>query len=798
MNNNKSAEKIEEGSTTLSGKTILVIDACLPQYDKDSGSNRMLHLLRMFKRLGYQVIFFPDNGKANEPYFTLLKELSIEVIYRPGRSGTWKNALKQCLTRVDICWLSRPDLNEKYSYIFDINPKIKWIYDSLDLHYVRLGREAKLLEDAHKRMKVQKQANTFEKLEISLAKRADVTIAITATEEEELNRRGARNVKVVPNIHVSQAGSNTFAKREGIMFIGGFAHLPNVDAVIWLVNEIMPVVWQALPGTKVYLVGSNPPPEVAALANELVIVTGYINDVSSYFNNSRLFVAPLRYGAGMKGKIGQALEYALPIVSTTIGTEGMNLQDGIHVLEANTVGALQQSIMDLYTNEELWEKLQGNSRSALKPLLYDHQEENVKEILSSLFKPYKLTIITVVQNAEATLQDLIDSVATYKTPEVEFLVWDGQSTDRTLQILEQNSKVVDHYVSLSDSGIYDAVNKAIQLANGEFYLFMGADDLLSEGFRQMLPILKDDKTIYYGGVYMDSTRVSKPYSAYRLTKEHICHQGIIYPRAVFEKYTYDTKYQVFADYLLNLQCWTDPDFKQHYEDLIIAKFSAGGFSDIHQDVNFARDKEALFKQLLNPWDYLRYLRRKLGYGGLLSEVLGGLKPYTLPKKDSARLSIMFVNEDFSTNHQAINPHRTYEMIEMLCRMDYEVIFLTPYPYFQNLQLEHLQSLGVKFVEASISPRSLEPFLNQVEIIWFLGYQNNRRVLKSIKRKRHIKSIFDVSGLPAPEEKTLVLAKQSHVTITETPEWEAQLTSRNLFHIYRPDMAALKMMFNHLR
>jgi hypothetical protein len=797
MNRNNSAENNHDRKSARN-KTILVIDACLPQYDKDSGSNRMQHLLRMFRNLGYNVLFFPDNGKPTEPYFTLLKDLGIEVIYKSRSSRTWQKELKQCLHRVDICWLSRPDLNEKYSYIFHINPTIKWIYDSVDLHYVRLGREVHLLTDERMRLRLQTRADAFEKLEVSLAKRADVTIAITTTEADELARRGARLVKVVPNIHVAQESTNTFEQRTGIMFIGGFAHQPNIDAVEWLIKDIMPSVWKALPDVKVYLVGSNPTQEVCSLANAQVIVTGYVHDVSSYFNDSRIFVAPLRYGAGMKGKIGQALEYALPVVSTKIGTEGMNLQHGTHVIEAMTIPELQHSILELYTNKALWNKLHANALSALHPLLFDIQQQNVQKILESLYRPYKVTIITVVKNGEATLQELIDSVEKHKTFEVEFLIFDGQSTDGSLHIVERNSHVVDQYVTLQDSGIYDAMNKAVQLARGEFFLFLGADDLLCEGFMQMLPLLKDAKTIYYGGAYMGDKRVSKPYSAYQLTKEHICHQTIFYPQAVFEKYSYDTNYKVFADYQLNLKCFTDPEFKQHYEDLMIAQFKPGGFSDFTQDLNYTRDKELWYGQLLSSWDYVRYLRRRLGYTGLITEMLQGLKPYTLPKKDSERLGILFLNDDFTTDRKPIDPKRTFKMLKMLSTLSYDVTFLTSEPYFKDQNLSELNNMGVKIVHATITSDKIRVLLNQVEFVWFLGYKRIWHLRKSIMVKRHIKMIFDASAVGAPNEPGLIFAKKADVTIVETAEWKKQLETRGIFHFKQPDVTDLRKMFNNLR
>src|SRR5262249_5522780 len=139
---------------------------------------------------------------------------------------------------------------------------------------------------------------------------------------------GAREVFVVPNVHEVRAADRSFAPSSGLLFIGNYHHPPNLDAVRWLRAEVMPVVWRSLPDVTLTLLGSNPPPEISGLAGDNVTVTGYVRDVEPYFLKSRIFVAPLRYGAGMKGKIGHALEYALPVVTTPIGAEGVGLRDG--------------------------------------------------------------------------------------------------------------------------------------------------------------------------------------------------------------------------------------------------------------------------------------------------------------------------------------------------------------------------------------------------------------------------------------------------------------------------------------
>ncbi|MFM2315565.1 MAG: hypothetical protein RLZZ04_4843 [Cyanobacteriota bacterium] len=127
----------------------------------------------------------------------------------------------------------------------------------------------------------------------------------------------------------------------------------------------MPFVWQINPDIKVTLLGHNPSPEVLALGSDRITVTGYIDDVSPYFLSHKLSVSPLRYGAGMKGKIGQSLEYSLPVVSTHIGMEGMNLVAEEHILAANNALDFAQQIIRLYTDADLWQKLSSNASKAI-------------------------------------------------------------------------------------------------------------------------------------------------------------------------------------------------------------------------------------------------------------------------------------------------------------------------------------------------------------------------------------------------------------------------------------------------
>jgi len=239
-------------------------------------------------------------------------------------------------------------------------------------------------------------------------------------------------------------------------------------------------------------------------------------------------------------------------------------------------------------------------------------------------KRFKVTVITVVMNAEKVIQQLFDSMRELKTDEVEFIVLDGVSKDGTVDLIRKNEDIIDAWTSEPDHGIYDAMNKAVKMARGQWLLFMGADDTLLKGFRNIIPRLKDTNTVYYGKVFFHSKVITgRIEDDYRLTKTNICHQAIFYPKQIFEKYQYETQYIKCADYVLNLKLWDDTEFKFAYCDELIANFPEGGFSTNTVDTAFENDKADLFKQHLSLIAYARYLNKNIGTLGMLKKILLG-------------------------------------------------------------------------------------------------------------------------------------------------------------------------------
>jgi glycosyltransferase involved in cell wall biosynthesis len=232
-----------------------------------------------------------------------------------------------------------------------------------------------------------------------------------------------------------------------------------------------------------------------------------------------------------------------------------------------------------------------------------------------------VSIVCVTLNAARQLPNLINSIACKKSNDVEFIVIDGSSTDGTIDILNKNKRVIDFWLSEPDAGIYDAMNKALNYVNGQWIIFLGADDELCEGFAEAVTLLKNANTIYYGNVNYYGKIFTKIYDDYYLTKLNICHQSIFYPKVVFAKYKFDLRYNVYADYDLNLRCWKDQAFKFEHVDHLVASFPEGGYSSFTKDAAFEMDRDKLFKKYLKVASYLRYLNRTLGFWNALKRVV---------------------------------------------------------------------------------------------------------------------------------------------------------------------------------
>lgn len=217
-----------------------------------------------------------------------------------------------------------------------------------------------------------------------------------------------------------------------------------------------------------------------------------------------------------------------------------------------------------------------------------------------------ISVVTVCYNAAHTLERCVRSVSDQDVKAIEHVIIDGNSSDQTLDILQAHDTTIAYWRSEPDHGIYDAMNKALPHIKGQWVIFLGADDELLPGFSLMASYLKDDHTLYYSKVLYDQVPVGREIDGYFLAKNNICHQSILYPKSIFDKYCFEEKYRLYADHYLNMQCWSDPDFTWQYCDVLTARFALDGASAQQQDPAFAADKAGLIKKHFGKAAYWRY------------------------------------------------------------------------------------------------------------------------------------------------------------------------------------------------
>jgi glycosyltransferase involved in cell wall biosynthesis len=218
-----------------------------------------------------------------------------------------------------------------------------------------------------------------------------------------------------------------------------------------------------------------------------------------------------------------------------------------------------------------------------------------------------VSIVIVTLNAARQLQRCLNSIYMQEYPSLEIIVVDGASKDGTQNILQKNNDKISYWSSEKDHGIYHAMNKAVQKANGEWVYFLGSDDELTPEFSKLANSLIKKNTIYYGSVWKEDKKYLGRMSAYAHAKTGINHQAMIYPASVFKKYRYDTAYTISADHVLNMWCWKDPTLKFQFIDHVVASFSINGISSKYKDHLFEKRKANLILRNYGPIIWARFL-----------------------------------------------------------------------------------------------------------------------------------------------------------------------------------------------
>ena len=382
--NRKTATRL--GPPLPPGRLVFVFDENIPSPNRDSGSRRMVEILRSLVGWGLHPILVPTNRFSFREYVGALDQLGVTVWmhdFDPWASIDFR------LSDVECFIVSRPNVAEKWFVPLRLQyPSIPIIYDTVDLHFLRWEREKVLEPRAHRDVDI----DSMRRFENLLVSSAGATLFVSQKEKELLSKvQAPESLHIVSNAHrVEQTPAVGF--RKGLIFVGNFQHPPNADGVLWFLDHVFPHVQAALPSTTLTVVGQYVPSEILSRSTSTVHVKGWLPEIRPLYDTARVAIAPLRFGAGVKGKVGEAMALGVPTVVTPLAAEGIPLKSGRDCLLAESAEDFATSVVRLLNDDHLWEMIRlGGYETVAQALSPQVLHQSVGQVLRSLQTNHKST-----------------------------------------------------------------------------------------------------------------------------------------------------------------------------------------------------------------------------------------------------------------------------------------------------------------------------------------------------------------------------------------------------------------------
>ena len=348
-------------------KHILVVDHYVPNYDKDAGGKCTYMYLKTFLKMGMHVTFIGDNFAKLEPYTTELTQLGIEILYGDYYYLNWKDWLIANLQYFDFVYLQRPHISIKYIDLVKQYGRAKIFYFAHDLHHLREYRQYLI----DKNPETLESSKKWKKIEYELFEKADVGHVVGSYEQSIMQKafpeKPIRNIPLYIYEDECDDIEKDFSLREDIMYVGGFGHPPNIDAVMWFAKEVFPRVLEKYPEMKWHVIGGRVPEGIQNLANDNILIEGFQPDevLHKLYHECRMAVVPLRYGAGVKGKVVESAYFQIPLVTTSIGAEGLDCSDETFVVEDDP-DRMAEKICELYEDYDALRRMSDKGKKFIE------------------------------------------------------------------------------------------------------------------------------------------------------------------------------------------------------------------------------------------------------------------------------------------------------------------------------------------------------------------------------------------------------------------------------------------------
>jgi O-antigen biosynthesis protein len=375
---------VEKAARSKYKKRILIIDHQVPTPDQDSGSLRLFEIIQALIGMNFHVTFFPENGLRRIGYSQRLVSLGVELVTEFKR---FEELISKRANFYEYAWVSRPG-PAKFFYE-EVSPKLGYlplVYDSVDLHFQRIRRQASSGDE----MVTYQDSLITELDELNLISKSDLALVVSQTEKEILSERTKTPIKVVSNVHKLHERTTSILNRSDLIFIGGFSHKPNEDGISWFIQEIFPKVLEKLPKARLKIIGSNVPNWLNNLSHPNISVIGWVEKVEPHYSSARVSIAPLRYGAGVKGKVGESLSLATPMVLTNVAAEGMSLTNRQNALIEDDPDRFAAAIIEAMESDDLWQKLSINGKEHIEETMGVKQlQQSLEEVFFTLDRKSK-------------------------------------------------------------------------------------------------------------------------------------------------------------------------------------------------------------------------------------------------------------------------------------------------------------------------------------------------------------------------------------------------------------------------
>lgn len=348
--------------------TVLIVDTVTPDASRDSGSLRLTGMMKLLLEDGWHVVFAPDDGRADDGEIRELGAMGVEMLVRPWVKSVpaWLAAHGKDILAAILC---RHTVASQYAgFVRKYAPSAKLIFDTVDLHFLREERAAERSGNGA----LASQAAASRRQELDLIEKSDATFVVSEFERELLSRLLPKaRVVLLSNIHHVYGRTVGHGDRRDLIFVGGYGHPPNADAMHWMADEILPALREVSGDARIFVAGDVPDSARQNLEQKGLDMLGRVPDLAPLMNATLASIAPLRFGAGVKGKINMSMSHGLPVIGSSVAVEGMRLVDGRDVLVADDAHHFAVAYAQLASDEALWTSLS------------DHALQNVREHFSA-------------------------------------------------------------------------------------------------------------------------------------------------------------------------------------------------------------------------------------------------------------------------------------------------------------------------------------------------------------------------------------------------------------------------------